>query len=63
MIVRTMALVAALTLLISCVSREELLRRDSLTCADIGFAPGSEQYMNCLLQLQSSRLRGHHANY
>lgn len=60
---RAMVLIAVTMVLTACVSREELLQRDGLTCADIGFAPGSEQNANCLLQLQSSRLRGHHAGY
>lgn len=60
---RGLLLIAAMTILTSCVSRDELLQRDRQTCAEIGFAPASESYMNCLLQLQSARVRGHHARY
>lgn len=57
---RPATLIAVALTLSSCVSREELLRRDRLTCAEIGFAPGSAQYTNCVLELQSSRLSDHH---
>lgn len=47
-------------LLSACVSREELLARDRLTCTQIGFAADSSDYRNCVLQLEVARLHGYH---
>jgi hypothetical protein len=49
-----------LPLLASCVTRAESFAQDRQTCADIGFAPDTDQYKDCLLRLQASRLQGHH---
>lgn len=47
----------------ACVSREELLARDRQTCTEIGFAPDSADYRNCILQLEAARLHGYHHGY
>lgn len=50
-------------ILSACVSREELLTRDRLTCTQIGFTPNSPDYRNCVLQLEAARLHGYHRGY
>lgn len=57
---RAIVAITAMLVLSSCVSREEILQRDSRTCAEIGFAPGSARYEDCVLKLQSSRLSHDH---
>lgn len=57
---RGLILFSAVMFLSSCVSREEVLTSDRQTCATIGFAPETDQYRECVLTLQSSRLQGHH---
>lgn len=58
---RLFVLLLLLTLT-SCVSREELFSRDQQTCGSIGYSPGTEEFKDCLLRLQASRLQGHHTN-
>ncbi len=55
------AIVAASLLLSACISRQEMLARHRAACATYGFDPGSEQYSNCLLQLDVGDYGyGHH---
>lgn len=46
------AIVLGSSLLLSaCISRQEMLVRHQAACVNYGFTPGTEQYSNCLLQL------------
>ena len=59
-----LAALSALALLLSaCVSREEVIARDELTCTEIGFAPGTPDHRDCVLRLEAARLQGHHHSY
>lgn len=52
-----------LPLISACVSREELIARDSRTCSEIGFAAGTPEHRDCVLRLEAARLQGHHYHY
>ena len=41
--------------LASCTSAEQLAQRDQDRCANRGFAPNTDLYANCLLQLEGER--------
>lgn len=45
----------------ACISRQEMLARHRSACVTYGFSPGTEQYSNCLLQLDVGDYGyGHH---
>lgn len=47
--------------LTGCISRQEMLARHRAACVTYGFAPGTEPYANCLLQLEVGDYGyGHH---
>jgi|GEM_PF-4322263 len=48
---------AAVALVSACTSSERFLARDQATCGSIGFATESEEFRNCVLELQSARLQ------
>lgn len=49
------------TALGGCISRQEMLVRHEATCSAYGFAPGSQGFANCLLQMEmSDHGYGHH---
>lgn len=56
------AIVLGSSLLLSaCISRQEMLVRHRAACVTYGFTPGTEQYSNCLLQLDVGDYGyGHH---
>lgn len=56
-------LVMLLSILTACVSHEELIARDNLTCSEIGFAVGTSEHRDCVLRLETARLQGHHHGY
>jgi len=44
-----------------CITRQEMLVRHRAACVTYGFTPGTEQYSNCLLQLDVGDYGyGHH---
>ena len=48
-------------LLSACISRQDMLVRHRAACVTYGFTPGTEQYSNCLLQLDVGEYGyGHH---
>lgn len=48
-------------LLSACITRREMLARHQAACVTYGFTPGTEQYSNCLLQLDVGDYGyGHH---
>ena len=49
-----------LSILSACVSREDLIARDNLTCTEIGFVAGTSDHRDCVLRLEAARLQGHH---
>lgn len=62
---QTIAVLVAVTLgsflLSACISRQEMLARHRAACVTYGFTPGTEQYSNCLLQLDVGDYGyGHH---
>lgn len=60
---RLPALSVLVLLLSACVSREAIIAGDELTCTEIGFAPGTPDYRDCVLRLETARLQGHHYRY
>lgn len=48
-------------LLSGCIGRQEMLARHRAACITYGYTPGTEQYSNCLLQLDVGDYGyGHH---
>lgn len=60
---RVASIILLLPLISGCVSREELIARDNLTCTEIGFASGTPEHRDCVLRLEAARLQGHHQHY
>lgn len=56
---RVLGIIFAAFSLTGCITREELLQQDRLTCTEIGFQADSEKYQSCLVQLQAAR-HGHY---
>lgn len=55
-----LAAIATASMVSGCVAPDEWIARDRQTCTTIGFKEGSPEYRNCLLQLETARLQGHH---
>jgi len=52
---RSILLLALGLLMAGCATSEQLAQRDSERCANRGFQPNSDDFKNCLVQLETER--------